>query len=89
MATKKQKRERGIAKREAEEAELRASGLHFLKLAQAGRAAEREKADQARKDRAIVKSKRLAKVHAREKEGVQSHRPLPKTARKSINKKEN
>lgn len=63
MATKKQKRERGIAKRQAFEAEERERGLHFLKLAQEERRREREKAEEVRKDRAIAKSKRLAKAH--------------------------
>jgi len=63
MATKKQKREAGIAKREKEEAERRERGLHFLKLAQAERAEERRKAEEARKARAIAKSKRLARAH--------------------------
>ena len=89
MATKKQKRERGIAKRQAFEAETRENGLAFLRLAQAGRAAERAKAEEARKQRAITKSKRLAKTHQREKQGVASYKPLPEAARKSIIKKEN
>lgn len=63
MATKKQKRERGIAKREAEETERKARELHFLKLAQTERAERKKKADEERKQRAIEKSKRLAKSH--------------------------
>lgn len=63
MATKKQKREAGIARREAEEKERRDRGQHFLKLAQAQRAEERRKNDEARKERAIAKSQRLARAH--------------------------
>lgn len=63
MATKKQKRAAGIAKREKEEAENRERGLHFLSLAQSERAAERSKAEASRKERAVAKSKRLARAH--------------------------
>lgn len=59
MATKKQKRARGIAKREAFENEQRERGLHFLKLAQDERRAKKAEA----KERAIAKSKRLARAH--------------------------
>ena len=67
MATKKQKRERGIAKRMQEEAERREREQHFLKLAQAQRAEQKRKADEARLARAKAKSKRLAKTHQAEK----------------------
>lgn len=77
MATKKQKRARGIAKREAFEAELRASGQHFLKLAQDQRRVDREKEDKLRKDRAIAKSKRLAAQHKHVKEGVKEWKAAP------------
>lgn len=63
MATKKQKREAGIARREKEEKENRERGMHFLSLAQAGRAESRRKAEEARKDRVVAKSKRLARAH--------------------------
>jgi hypothetical protein len=68
VATKKQKRLAGIAKREQEEAERRERGMHFLKMAQAERAEERAKAEAARKERAIAKSKRLARAHEAAKE---------------------
>lgn len=81
MVTKKQKRERGIAKREAEDKERRAREQHFLALAQAERAAERKKADDASKARAIAKSKKLAKEHEakknREKQGIKEYAPVP------------
>lgn len=68
MATKKAKRARGIAKREAEETERRESGLRFLRLSQAERSQQRAKAEEDRKKRAIVKSKRLARAHEAAKE---------------------
>lgn len=91
MATKKQKRARGIAKREAEETERRDSGLRFLKLAQAERSQQRAKAEEDRKKRAIVKSKRLARAHEAAKEskpgdyktvGEAPPRSTPKNKRK-------
>jgi hypothetical protein len=71
VATKKQKRTAGIAKREAEEAERRESGLRFLRLSQAERAEQRGKAEEDRKNRAIAKSKRLARAH----EAAKSSKP--------------
>ena len=72
MATKKQKREAGIAKREAFEAEQRERGLHFLKLSQEETRAQREKADKARKDRAIAKSKQLGEAAQAGHQGAQA-----------------
>ena len=72
MATKKQKRERGIAKRMQEEAERREREQHFLKLAQAQRAEQKRKADEARLARAKAKSKRLAKTHRAQKKAEQN-----------------
>lgn len=78
MATKKQKRAAGIAKREAFEEEERQRNQHFLQISRDQRRAERERAEQARKDRAIAKSKKLAKQHRREKAGVRTFKPAPK-----------
>ncbi len=75
MATKKQKREAGIAKREAEEKERRERGLHFLSLAQQERIAQKKKADEAALARKKKVSKRLAKQH---KQGVQTYKPAEK-----------
>lgn len=74
MATKKQKRLNGIAKRERKEAERREAGLKQLRLAQAGRAAERAKAEEARKERAIQKSQKLAAQH-RAKKAAEASKP--------------
>lgn len=68
MATKKQKRERMQARWEAEEAERRERGQHYLRLSQEQRRREHADAEAARKERAIAKSKRLAKEHQEEKE---------------------
>jgi hypothetical protein len=81
MATKKQKRAAGIAKREAEEQERRQRGLEFLRLDQERRTADRKKAEDARIERAKAKSKKLAQKHRNqkkhEKQGVQEHKPAP------------
>ncbi len=81
MATKKQKRERGIARREAFEAEQRERNQHFLKLSQDQRTAERKAAEEARIARAKAKSKKLAKQHRQQKEreaqGITEYRPAP------------
>lgn len=74
MATKKQKRLAGIAKREKEETERRENGLKQLRLAQAGRAAERAKADETRKERAVQKSQKLAAAH-RAKKAAEASKP--------------
>lgn len=90
MATKKQKRARMQAKWEREQAELRASNQHFLKLAQTQRAEERKKAEESAKQRKINTSKRLAKQHKREKDGIQTHKqqkapfPRPLSLRTSV-----
>lgn len=87
MATKKQKRLAGIAKREAEEAERREAGLKQLALAQAGRAAERAKAEEARKERAIQKSQKLAAAYRAKKAAEASkpgqHKAIPVSQNKS------
>lgn len=74
MATKKQKRLAGIAKREKFEAEQRERGQHFLRLAQAERAAERAKAEEARKERAKKRSQQLAAAH-RAKQAAEQSKP--------------
>lgn len=80
MATKKQKRLAGIAKREAEEAERRERGLHFLKLAQDERREKKAEAEKARKDRAIAKSQKLAQQHRAKKAAEMSKPGLHKVA---------
>lgn len=93
MATKKQKRLAGIAKRETEEAERRESGLRFLRLSQAERSQQRAKAEEDRKKRAVAKSKRLARAHEASKiskpgnhqtveEQVKVEKPATKNKRK-------
>jgi len=63
VATKKQKRARGLAKRAAFEKEERERGLHFLKLEQQRRAEEHRRAEEAKHDIKVKKAKRLAKEH--------------------------
>lgn len=72
MTTKKQKRERGIAKRQAFEEEQRQNGLKFLRQAQAQRADEKKKAEEARKERVKKTSQRLAAEHRAKKAAEQS-----------------
>lgn len=78
MSSRSEKNKKMRAKREKWEAETKERGQSFLAKEQARRNSEREKAEQARKDRAIAKSKRLAKEHKRQKQGVQKHRPMQK-----------
>lgn len=87
MATKKQKRAAGIAKREVFEAEQRERGMHFLKLSQEEHRANKEKAETVRKERAIAKSKRLAAEHQRKKEGVATYKPAEKDVIKVLRPK--
>jgi hypothetical protein len=88
MTTKKQKREQGIARREAFEAEERARHAQQLRVAQEGRKAEREAADKKEQERKIEKSKALAKKHAQEKkhrkQGVTEHKPTPRPTLQQI-----
>lgn len=68
MATKKQKRERMEAKWAQEDAERRERDQMILRQTQELRRQERARAEKDRKDRAIAKSKRLAKAHEDEKD---------------------
>lgn len=75
MSSRRAKNIKMREKRERWEAEIKERGQDFLKKEQARRNADREKAEQARKDKAIAKSKRLAKQH---RQGITEHKPAPK-----------